>query len=233
MWKLVLIFAVAVINLSHGTACGDIVFLQFLSSDNISGDVDGNPYSNASWSIELAVNDNISDSDAALDSGFFSNAITSGFLNLDGVVYEMAPSNFITGDVHMIDGSKSVDDVNFVTGALDGGSVEFVSNNGVAFPVAFTDNNLLNSATGTASGTNSTSNDWSYAGYIKFTLITAATGEIITITEKDLTAGTTSVKGSPTSLFAQAIPEPTGAALLFFLLSSMILKRQRSMRCNH
>ena len=230
MWKFVLIFAVAVANLSHGTAYGDIVYLQFSSSDKISGDVDGNSYSNLPWNIELAVNDTISDSESNPEDGFFWNAITSGFLNLDGVVYEMAPSNFTTTVVQMIDGSKAGTDVNFVTGVLDGGWVEFVSNNGVAFPAAFADNNILNSATGITSGANSTVNDWDYGGNIRFTQITTTTGEIIKITDQDLTGGTTFVNGSSTSLYAQAIPEPTGAALLFLLLSSMTLIRQRSMR---
>jgi hypothetical protein len=228
MWKFVLVFAVAVVYLSHGKAYGDIVYLQFSSSDAISGDIDGNSYSILSWDIELAVNDNVSDSVSDPEDGFFSNAITSGFLNLDGVVYEMAPSNFATTAVQLIDGSKASADVNFVTGVLDGGWVEFVSNNGVAFPAAFADNNLLNSATGISSGANTTINDWGYGGTIKFTQIATTTGEIIKITEQDLAGGTTFVNGSSTSLYA--IPEPTGAALLFFLLSSMTLKRQRSMR---
>lgn len=227
MWKFVLIFAVAVVNLTQGKAFGDIVYLQFSSSDAISGDIDGNSYSNLPWGIELALNDSVADSNSDPENGFFSNAITSGFLNLDGVVYEMAPSNFTTNVVQMIDGSKASSDVNFVTGVLDGGWVEFVSNNGVVFPAAFADNNLLNSATGITSGANSAANDWGYGGNIRFTQITTTTGEIIKITDQNLADGTTFVSGSATSLYA--IPEPSTAALLFFLLSGMTLKRQRSM----
>lgn len=224
MWKPALA-AFLVVVLSNPVSA-DIIYLQFVSTSTITGDIDGSSFSHNSWDIELAVSDEVVDSEVSNDIGFFANAIQSGHINLNGTVYEMAASNFALTTVQMNDGAQVGDDVNFITGVLDGGWVEFVGPNGSLFPSTFGDNNDLSSSTGVISASNSSANDWGYAGNIRFNQITTVGGEIIRIDDTNLVGGTTTVRGTSDSFYVQPVPEPTGSVALI-LIGVLTCSRRR------
>ena len=191
------------------------------------GDVDGSSFSHNHWDIELAINDQVADSETSADVGAFANAIVSGYINLDGTVYEMDASNFALTTVQMNDGAQIGDNVNFITGVLDGGWVEYVGPNGTLFPTTFADVNDLGSSTGVISSSNSAANDWGYAGNIRFNQITTVGGEVIRIDDTNLVGGTTTVRATAESLYVQPVPEPSGSAALVLFGWITFARRRR------
>lgn len=225
--RLQLAIPVLMVFLFASFANADIVYWQFASSQGISGTINGANFSNASWDMELAIDDSVNDEEALSEQGTFSNAVVGGHLHLDGVVYELATSNFVTGTALLVDHATIGGNLNFVSGVLDGGWIEFVADNNTAIPNVFGDANDLSSWSNGTSGFNTITNDWGYAGNIRFTELTSSAGETIVIPDVDLSQGTTTITASDTSLYAVQVPEPTSSGLVLALLIGSLLRRRR------
>ena len=194
------------------SASATVAFLQF-AGNNANGDVDGTPFSGASWLLEFGVETCVGDSDTSEPFiGNFPNSIREGRIRIDSNWIELGGTS-ITGTVLLEDSSKptlSLDGDSISVLPDSGGFMSFVTGDNGLFPPLFSDNNFLTSANLGTTVFDTTTDSFNNPSELRFDgeNLLGATGEQISIfAQSPPASGNFSVTASATS----AIPEPTSS----------------------
>jgi len=228
--KYALVLPAAALSFLATPAAADTLHILF-QGDGAQGDVDGVAFAGADWAIEVDVDATTADTNPQPGFAQYPGVIGAR-ISIDGTLYELGGAS-ATGWLRLDDISKYQDQVGDRADFSpdSGGSVLFLSGDDVLYPTVFGDNNDLGTAVIGATGTNATTDAYNNSSSLsleafpceeygfepeecaeefesEFNELTAASGEVISISAGSGPTGTWSVSVTDISTLAPPAPEP-------------------------